>query len=633
MAKNKKINLVYSGIFDGMTINQAEEFFTKAKGHYEEQLNKFDRLYSLYKAPDTKGQFDKNIIFELIESEVDNNIYYPKVRSNNGRVEPAIELESILKNELYTHKYREYNDLQERNTYIFGGSITLVYWNPLSRNSYSGGKLEFKAIDPRNFIPQHGVNNIDDMDYCFIVESCTKMSLANLYNLSADDLSFCKSDTEWNIDPDLLTVKTMYYKDKYNHICRFTWSGSLVLENDDNIYADKQFFCTKCGEIKLADEDECIKCKNTEFELKPMERRKIITRIMTDIGNSETGESIEMPMETELNVTPYVPNRFPIVIRKNISSPDLFGISDAEMIEKSQNLNNSVLNKIAERILKAGSIIALPKTLKNRLKVDNSELKLLYYDTPAEANGIIVKTLQPQLGNETYLMDSAYATARQTLGITNTFQGREDNSAISSKAKQLQVQQTAGRLESKKEMKKASLISLYELMFQFILAYSYEYRGYYTTVKGEDEFKIYDNRLFLVNRDGNYFYDDEYSFDIDLSASFEQDRQTMWQETRNNFASGAYGDPTQLETIKMYWENMYKLSYPGAKDNLKYIEDRLQNEIDRMEIDNLYKNRELQMKQSELNSSNIAKDRDSQTQANLASAKMLEALKTKKKNS
>ena len=220
----------------------------------------------------------------------------------------------------------------------------------------------------------------------------------------------------------------------------------------------------------------------------------------------------------------------------------------------------------------------------------------------------------------------------KTLGITNTFQGREDNTAISSKAKQLQVQQTAGRLESKREMKKASLISLYELMFQFILAYSYEYRGYYTTVKGQDEFKVYDNRLFLVSRDGNYFYDDEYTFDIDLSASFEQDRQTMWQETRNNFASGAYGDPTQLETIKMYWENMYKLNYPGAKENLQYIEDRLQNQLDQMEIENLYKRRELQMRQSELNSANIAKDRESQTQANLANAKMLEALKNKKKN-
>ena len=629
MAKNKPklINKIYNGIFDGMDVNQAEELYQRAKGKYQDKLDEFNRLDKLYNEPDTNGPYDKNIVFELIESEIDNNIYYPKVRSNNGRTEPAAELEQILKFELFDPKYREYNDLQERNTYIFGGAVTLVYWDPLSRNSASGGKLKFKAIDPRNYIPQPGVNKVEDMDYMFIIESTTKMSLANLYQLSVEDLDYCKSDTEWNIDPDLITVKTMYYKDKYNHICRFTWSGSLVLENDDNIYADKAFYCTKCGELKLADEDECIKCHNTEFELKPVERRKIMTRIMSEITNETTGESVTIPKETEITVTPYVPNSFPIVIRKNISTNTLFGISDAKMIETSQKLNNSLLNKISERILKSGSIIALPKTLRNKLKVDNSELKLLYYDTPNEAQGIIVKTLQPQLGNETYLMDSAYATARQTLGITNTFQGREDNSAISSKAKAMQIQQTAGRLESKREMKKASLISLYELMFQFILAYSYEYRGYYVTVEGEEQFKVYDNRLFLVNKDENYFYDDEYTFDIDMSASLENDRQTMWEETRMNFSSGAYGDPQSLETLKMFWQTMYKLSYPGAKEALEYIETRLENELNRQEIDNLYKKRELELRQSEIQSNDMAKDREVQTAANQANAKLLEALK------
>lgn len=629
MAKNKPklINKIYNGIFDGMDVNQAEELYQRAKGKYQDKLDEFDRLDKLYNEPDTNGPYDKNIVFELIESEIDNNIYYPKVKSCNGRTEPAAELEQILKFELFDPKYREYNDLQERNTYIFGGAVTLVYWDPLSRNSAAGGKLKFKAIDPRNYIPQPGVNKVEDMDYMFIIESTTKMSLANLYQLSVEDLDYCKSDTEWNIDPDLITVKTMYYKDKYNHICRFTWSGSLVLENDDNIYADKMFYCTKCGELKLADEDECIKCHNTEFELKPVERRKIMTRIMSEITNETTGESVTMPKETEITVTPYVPNSFPIVIRKNISTNTLFGISDAKMIETSQKLNNSLLNKISERILKSGSIIALPKTLRNKLKVDNSELKLLYYDTPNEAQGIIVKTLQPQLGNETYLMDSAYATARQTLGITNTFQGREDTSAISSKAKAMQIQQTAGRLESKREMKKASLIALYELMFQFILAYSYEYRGYYVTIEGREEFKVYDNRLFLVNKDENYFYDDEYTFDIDMSASLENDRQTMWEETRMNFSSGAYGDPQSLETLKMFWQTMYKLSYPGAKEALEYIETRLENELDRQEIDNLYKKRELQLKQSEIQSNDMTKDREVQTAANQANAKLLEALK------
>ena len=350
---------------------------------------------------------------------------------------------------------------------------------------------------------------------------------------------------------------------------------------------------------------------------------------MSELSSPDGKQSMEVPKETEIEVTPYVPNRFPIVIRKNISTGELFGLSDAKMIETSQKLNNSILNKIAERILKAGSIIALPKTLRNKLKVDNSELKLLYYDTPAEANGIIVKTLQPQLGNETYLMDSAYATARQTLGITNTFQGREDNTAISSKAKALQVQQTAGRLESKREMKKASLVSLFELMFQFILAYSYEYRGYYVTIDGEEQFKLYDNRLFLIDSDGKYFYDDEYTFDIDLSATYENDRQTMWEETRMNFSSGAYGDPQSLETLKMYWQTMYELNYPGAKKALDYIEERLQNQNTQYEIDNLFKKRELQLQQSKITSEDMARDRDSQTAANQANAKLLSALKSK----
>ena len=629
MANKKIINKLYKGVFDGMDTNQAEEYYTKAKSAYQSQLDEFDRLYSLYEQPDTNGPYDKNIVFELIEAEIDNNIYFPKVKSINGRVEPAQELEYILKNELYDYKYREYNDIQERNTYIFGGAVTLVYWDALSRNSAQGGKLKFKPIDPRNFIPQPGVNNIEDMDYMFIIESCTKMSLANLYDLSAEDLECCKSDTEWNIDPDLITVKTMYYKDKYNHICRFTWSGSLVLENDDNIYCDKIFHCKKCGEIKLADEDTCIKCGNNEFELKDVDRRNITVRLMADVTNEATGETIEMPQENEITVTPYVPNRFPIVIRKNISTGKLFGLSDAKMIETSQKLNNSILNKIAERILKAGSLIALPKTLRNKLKVDNTELKLLYYDTPADANGIIVKTLQPQLGNETYLMDSAYATARQTLGITNTYQGREDNTAISSKAKQLQVQQTAGRLESKREMKKASLVSLFELMFQFILAYSYEYRGYYVTMEGQEEFKVYDNRLFLVNKDDKYFYDDEYTFDIDMSATLENDRQTMWEETRLNFSSGAYGNPQELETIKMFWQTMNKLSYPGAKEALEYIETRISIMSDRAEIENLFRQRELDMKQSEITTNDMVKDRESQVAANQANAKLLSALKAR----
>lgn len=628
MAKNKIINTIYKGSFEEMTVDLADEYFTRAKSLYQNELDRFERLYSLYKKPATNGEYDKNIVFELIESEIDNNIYLPKVKSSNGLFEQAHTLEAILKDNLLTPEFREYNDIQERNTYIFGGAITLGYWDRLSRNSARGGKMKYKAIDPRNFIPQPGLKKIDDMDYMFTIESITKMKLQNLYNLKTEDLSLLEESNKFVIDPDLVDLKTMYYSDKFNHICKFVWCGTLVLENSDDIYSDELFHCTKCGTVKEADEDTCIKCKNDTFELKKVERKKIIVRerVTKDLQNGQ--EPLNYSKEVEVDVTPYIPNRYPIVIRKNISSDGLFGISDAEMIETSQSLNNSILNKLVERVLKSGSLIGLPKTLRNKFKVDNSELKVLYYDTPAEANGIFVKSLQPQIGGEPYLMDSAYSTARQTLGITNTFQGREDTSAISSKAKNLQIQQTAGRLESKREMKKASLISLYDLMFQFTLAYGYEYTGYYVNYDGQDVYKVFDNRLFLKQLDGKFFYDDEYTFDIDLSATLENNREAMWQENRMNYQSGAYGNPQELTSIRMFWNNMYENNYPGAKGNLEYIDEIITQNQQKQEIENSFRQREISLKQSQITSSDLANSRSADIEDKKANATILKNLKS-----
>ena len=59
MAKKKIINKLYNGIFDKMDVNQAEEYFERARGKYQEQLDKFDKLYELYKKPNTNGEYDK----------------------------------------------------------------------------------------------------------------------------------------------------------------------------------------------------------------------------------------------------------------------------------------------------------------------------------------------------------------------------------------------------------------------------------------------------------------------------------------------------------------------------------------------------------------------------------------------
>ena len=129
-------------------------------------------------------------------------------------------------------------------------------------------------------------------------------------------------------------------------------------------------------------------------------------------------------------------------------------------------------------------------------------------------------------------------------------------------------------------MKDAAFADLYRLMFEFLLAYTDEKRPYIQEdSNGQLEYKWFDKRFFIEEDDnGELFYDDEFVFSVDVSGTLANDRQAMWQETRTNFESGAYGDPTQLDTLEMYWTTMNKLHYPCAPDALKLIAQRKQEQ-------------------------------------------------------
>ena len=42
-----------------------------------------------------------------------------------------------------------------------------------------------------------------------------------------------------------------------------------------------------------------------------------------------------------------------------------------------------------------------------------------------------------------------------------------------------------------------------------------------------------------------------------------------------NLQSGAFGNPSELETLILFWSKMDKLHYPGAKDTKAWLEGRL----------------------------------------------------------
>jgi hypothetical protein len=53
----------------------------------------------------------------------------------------------------------------------------------------------------------------------------------------------------------------------------------------------------------------------------------------------------------------------------------------------------------------------------------------------------------------------------------------------------------------------------------------------------------------------------------------------MWQETRMNLQTGAFGDPTQLQTLVLFWTKMELLHYPGASDTKAYLEEELKMQM------------------------------------------------------
>ena len=63
-------------------------------------------------------------------------------------------------------------------------------------------------------------------------------------------------------------------------------------------------------------------------------------------------------------------------------------------------------------------------------------------------------------------------------------------------------------------------------------------------------------------------------FSCESTGPLAHNREAMWQETNSNFQSGAFGDPSQLDTLVLFWKKMEMLHYPGAGETRSYLEQK-----------------------------------------------------------
>ena len=135
------------------------------------------------------------------------------------------------------------------------------------------------------------------------------------------------------------------------------------------------------------------------------------------------------------------------------------------------------------------------------VEIDNSIFKKVFRANQANQALFGRIDLQVDISRDIAQADRLYDHAKRILGITDSFQGQYDSSAQSGVAKQILVNQAAGRLDSKRQMKNAAYAEIDQIIFQYYLAYADEPRpATYKDAQGRMQ-NVYFNRYDFIRRD------------------------------------------------------------------------------------------------------------------------------------
>jgi len=579
-----------------------QERFAKAEQAYADETGRMDEREALYRGTyndiqpvtdnDTICKHEKsralyhiqNIVAENVEAQVNSSIPQPKVTARHKEDElKAALIENMIRNELNRMPFETMNDLMERMVPIQGGGFWLAEWDSTVCSHGFAGEVAVRTLHPKMVIPQEGVySSINDMDYLFLKLPQTKEYIERRYGVNVQDESESspevKSAEGETPSDEMVTQIVAYYRDSDGKIGRFSWCNDTVLEDVEDYQARHLTRCADCGELKPADSDVCSFCGGGNWEDRAEDFEEIYTARHFSGGEISAAERVVdeqgrvRSVPTKIPV--YKPDVYPVVLQKNVSVFGRFlGESDVDKITTQQNTLNRLNQKILDRILKAGTRVTLPDGRAD-MTVDGEDG--VWRVSVSDRNAIGVYEFKGDLNYEMAMRSQVYNEARNMLGITDSFQGRQDSTAASGKAKEISAAQAAGRLESKRIMKDAAFADLFRLIFQMKLAYADEPRPVaYQNERGE---RVYDefNRFDFLERDenGEFWWNDRFLFSCDTAAPLANNREAMWNNTTAQFQSGCYGNPTELDTLILYWTKMELLHYPGAGETLSILQTK-----------------------------------------------------------
>jgi hypothetical protein len=532
-------------------------------------------------AVEKKSNQPYNIAYELIESQVNNNIPLPAIKSKRLEYKyQAKMIEDALKNDIADTSINLVNDKNERTTCKQGYSAVEVMWDGKVKGNDYLGELKLMQRHPKSIVPQAGVWDAEYLDYFFTVLSVTKQYIWSRFGKKLD------SETEQypevnntgnkptNNLAELVSLITAWYVDSEDDTGCFSWVQNTWLEDKPKYFYRRPNKCKDCGAIGEPNQTKC-ECggkysKDVEkFEVlaedKTLNRTEKVPNFGLDADGNVVQDYIERPVVIPkgTEIPYFAPKGFPVIFRTNVPSDFGFGgVSDIDVIKDKYVLISKLMNNIEEKLLKGGYIITCPDNMKLNL---TNNIYQVVKGTMTDLMGINVKDLSLDVQKDLQVVQVLYDQAKSLLGVTDSWQGKPDSSASSGIAKQLQIAQSSGRMASKEFNKYNFYQNLYKMMFWMKLAFYDEVRPVVAKeVTGEDRYFDFDKYEFLLkDREGKWYYNTDFQFGIDATGGWERNRDYMYQQIIALYGQSAF---VASDSAIMLWSLMDNLNFPSASE-------------------------------------------------------------------
>jgi len=524
----------------------------------------------------------RKLAFELVEQKINARIPAPKMTPRyHGDLVPVKATEALIRQEMDRMLSEETQDESERSCLIDSTTWLKVSWDPFDNTHERSGMPIVENCPIDTVFPQPGVTNYKKLEYIFETRSMTLATIKDLFDreVAADG------------DSDIVEIIETYYLNADRHVGRFVYVKDTltVLANDLEWGMRRRRECDGCHAVVTTDAT-CPVCGGTNFSYVGV-KTQILDNDLEFVTNPyRSGTSSDRSQDNMITSTDrviisgteipfYLIRQLPFIPKRTIKVPgDIYGISEVKLQLESQDSINKFLNK-AER-KSAMSKAYVTKMKDTNIDDEDEEITYVEVESAQEGQAIQVKQVIADISEEITMAQMLYDSAKSTTGVTDTDQGKNDPSARSGKAKQIQMMASQSRQQSPLIQRNIAYAGVYELIFKYLLAFCDEERSFINLLPdGTTKEEVWSKYMFLEqDKNGKFYYRDDFAWSVDQATEITQDRASMWQMIDNDFLNGTMGttiDPTRA--LLMYWNMKKQYGYPTADFALAFLDEAIKH--------------------------------------------------------